>query len=76
MGYSGRGVPSATAMWQALARRVRTGSTDHWPLPVTRPAPLRGRQAMAFLMPLFLGPYNRWRDTNSMKLAGLAPPRL
>ena len=76
MGYSGRGVPTATAMGKELAQMITTGSTEHLPLPITSPAPLRGRQAMSFLVPLFLGPYKRWKDANDMKKDGLIPPRL
>ena len=76
IGYSGRGVPTATAMGKEVAQMITTGSTDHLPLPITRPSPLRGRQAMSFLVPLFLGPYKRWQDANSMKRDGLSPPSL
>ena len=76
LGYSGRGVPTATTMGRELARMLTGTPREELALPITRPKPLRGRGLLSKAVPLILGPYHRWQDARGMRRDGLKPPRM
>ena len=76
LGYSGRGVPTGTAMGVELAKWARGARPDELALPLEALAPLPRRRVMSFAVPAVFGPYYRWADRRSMRRDGLAPPRV
>lgn len=76
LGYSGRGVPTATAIGKELAGKLVGTPANELALPITRPIPLRGRRLLSLAAPWILGPLHRWQDARSMRRDGLTPPKL
>ncbi|MGH6952949.1 MAG: NAD(P)/FAD-dependent oxidoreductase [Alphaproteobacteria bacterium] len=75
-GYSGRGVPTATAMGPVLAAYAAGVPKDELAVPVTRLEPVLTRKALSFLVPKVFGPLYQWMDARAMRKDGLTPPRL
>ena len=65
-GYSGRGIPTATAMGTQLAAHAAGTPVSDLMVEVARPKPLRGRALMSFA-PALLGPLQRRRDRRTAR---------
>lgn len=76
MGYSGRGVPTATAMGRELARHAMGAGEADLAIPLSAPRPVRSRHLLEFAIPRVLGPWFRHADARAMLRDGLAAPRL
>jgi glycine/D-amino acid oxidase-like deaminating enzyme len=62
LGYSGRGVPAATAMGQVLADFTSGIPAEELDLAVSNLRPIYGRRVLSFLVSRFRGVVNRGRD--------------
>ena len=76
LGYSGRGVPTGTAMGVELAKWARGADPRDLALPMEALEPLARRRILSFAVPAVFGPYYRWQDRQSMRRDGLEPPRV
>lgn len=77
LGFSGRGVPTCTAMGKALAGWAANATPEaDMPLPFLDPAPLLGRRILSFMTPTVAGPLYRWRDRRDLRRDGQKPPSL
>lgn len=74
IGYSGRGVPTATALGKALADALTVNAPGELPLPLSTPKPLHSRRLLSFLVPNIAGPLHRLQDRRSMRRDGLHAP--
>ena len=75
-GFSGRGVPTGTALGPHLADWLAGGDPRELPLPVTPLATIPGGRLLDWLVPLVYAPFERWRDARALRRAGVEPPRL
>jgi glycine/D-amino acid oxidase-like deaminating enzyme len=76
LGFSGRGVPTGTAMGVELAKWARGTDPGELALPLKPLESLATRRILTFAAPTVLGPYYRWQDRRSMRRDGLVPPRV
>ncbi len=76
IGYSGRGVPTGTAMGGVLADFTMGTDAKDLPMAPEGLRPLYGRRVLNFAIPTVIGPYYRWLDARAMRRDGLTPPRL
>ena len=72
IGCNGRGLALATALGAELAAFFATGDPAALPVPVSRPAPIRGHVAARHL-PSVLLPWARLRDRLEARVAGGSP---
>ena len=76
IGYSGRGVPTGTAMGGVLADFAMGKEAKDLDVEPETLRPLHGRRVLNFAIPTVIGPYYRWLDARAMRRDGLDPPRL
>jgi glycine/D-amino acid oxidase-like deaminating enzyme len=72
LGYSGRGVPTATMMGTVLAEWAMGSRPEDLALPIE---PLQGAPFYMKIAPRILLPYFRFRDQWMVRRAGVTPPR-
>ncbi|MDH3689126.1 MAG: FAD-binding oxidoreductase [Gammaproteobacteria bacterium] len=75
IGYSGRGVPTATAMGTVLADFASGAAPKELALPLSTAKPLNGRRLLSLFVPSVAGLLHRWEDRRSMRQADLDPPK-
>ena len=73
LGYSGRGLSTATAMGRVLADWARGQVADDLPLPTAPIRPVRSRRLLSVLVPRLRGPFNRMRDRRRARRGGREP---
>lgn len=77
LGFSGRGVPTCTALGKALAGWAAGDLAEaDMPLPFLAPKPLFGRRTLSFMTPTVAGPLYRWQDRRALRRDGQTPPAL
>ena len=76
LGYSGRGVPTGTAMGGVLADFMMGVEAKDLDVRPETLRPLFARRVLNFAIPTLAGPYYRWLDRRDMKRDGLTPPVL
>lgn len=77
LGFSGRGVPTCTALGRSLADWAAGAVAEaDLPLPFLDPTPLRGRRILSFMTPAVAGPLYRWQDRRALRRDGQIPPSL
>jgi glycine/D-amino acid oxidase-like deaminating enzyme len=76
LGYSGRGVPTGTAMGGVLADLMMGVDAKDLDVRPETLRPLNGRRVLNFAIPNVAGPYYRWLDRRDMRRDGLTPPVL
>lgn len=77
LGFSGRGVPTCTALGKSLAGWAAGDIAEaDLPLPFLDPKPLFGRRVLSFMTPTVAGPLYRWQDRHALRRDGQKPPSL
>ena len=75
LGYSGRGVPTATAMGTVLAEHAYGTPPDELAVQVSDLKRLRGRSVIG-LVPALLAPFDRLADNRALRRDGIEVPAL
>ena len=75
-GFSGRGVPTGTAVGTVLADWASGTPEGELAMPFFERERILTRRVLSFAVPNVLGPLYRWQDRRGMRRDGLEPPAL